>query len=124
MLDTDFEWVESFTYRRRLCVIVRVVNVDAHIAPDGVCHNGYVSVIPRNRNKKHFNRFDDRIKTVELTYSGNLRFFHMSCIPKSQWFFGFDTLHFWNSEQPTSQPYRSVKRQTLKLADEMIRKRI
>jgi hypothetical protein len=122
MPDTDFEFVEQFEYRRRLCVIVKVINVPVSAAPNGFCHNGYVSVIPRNRRRDYGNF--SRIHTVELTYAGNLHFFKKSNIPKSQWFLGFDTLHYWNGEHPSSQSYAHVKRQIKKLADEMIRKRI
>jgi hypothetical protein len=121
--DTDFEFVETFRYRRRLCVIVKVVNVHTRIAPKGFVHNGYVSATLKNRGK-HFGFFSNRIRTEELTYSGQLHHLPKSDIPMSIWFLGFDTLHIHNSEHPSSQSYSHVKRQTKKLADEMIRKRI
>jgi hypothetical protein len=123
MPDTDFEFVEQFKYRRRLCVIVKVLNVLSQAAPTGFCHNGYVAVIPRNV-RKGYESFGHRIHTEELTYAGKLGFFHKGNIPKNQWFLGFDTLHYWNGEHPRTQTYAHVKRQIMKLADEMIRKRI
>ena len=119
----DFEFVETFRYRRRLCVIVKVVNVDARIAPNGFVHNGYVSATLKNRGK-HFGFFVNRIRTEELTWGGELNHLPKSGIPRGIWFLGFDTLHIHNSEHPSTQSYSHVKRQTKKLADEMIRKRI
>lgn len=123
MNDIAYEIAEKFTYRRRTCVIVKVVNVPLRVAPEGVCYNGYVSVIPRNRRNSSL-VFDDRIKTVELTYFGGLGHLPKSDIPKRLWFLGFDTTHIWNTEQPLTQTLGYVKRQTKKLADEMIRKRV
>jgi len=126
MSDIADEIAEKFIYRRRTCVIVKLVNVPLRVAPNGVCYNGYVSVIPRSRRDylAKLWAFTDRIKTVELTYFGVLGHLPNSDIPKSLWFLGFDTTHIWNSEHPITQTLGHVKRQTMKLADEMIRKRI
>jgi len=121
--DMKFEVAEIFRYRKRNCVIVKAINVHARIAPSGSYHNGYVSVIRKN-NGSTYSHFSHRINAAEIAYSGFLRNLPFFILNQSIWFFGFDTAHFWNGEHPSSQTFKSVKRKTMELADEMIKKRI
>ena len=88
---------------------------------------GYVSVLKRNL-KKSYDAFVGGIRTDELTYSGGLEhaFREQSGfkIPKGLWFFGFDSAHSWNEIHPETRTPEIVRETTIKLAKEMIRKRI
>jgi hypothetical protein len=101
--------MEVFVHKGRICVVVNM---------DDKYHNGYVQVLPKNKGKD-YEEFVDKIETVELTYSGDLK-----GLFDGVWFFGFDTAHFWNDLHPETKTFEWVKKQTIKLCEEMKRKRI
>lgn len=104
--------VEVFTHRSRLCVIIKHSTFGFH--------NGYVEVLDRNRGVG-YSEFASLVTTDELTYSGKIE----DCrIAGYMWFFGFDSGHYWNNEQPESKTFASVKERTRALADEFITRSI
>ena len=118
--------VDLFTHRGRVCVIVLMSaprpsilwRQDSYQATP--YHNGYVSVMSVNHGVKD-NKLRSKIKTCGLTYSGDLNLFWDNT---NLWFIGFDTTHVWNYKKPETQTYEYVKKVTIKLANEMIRKGI
>ena len=109
---------EVFKHRGRTCVVIEMSLMGV-----GSYHNGYVSVAPRNK-RKSYNDFIERIETDELTFSGNMNYVEDKRIPKDKFFLGFDSAHYWNDEKPESKTFKSVKKRTMELADEMVRKGI
>lgn len=96
-------------------------------------HTGYVEVSKKNYGRE-YDKFISRIDTDELTFAGTLNWFLKASkdkkeippidIHKDIWFFGFDSAHHWNDQRPESKTFKSVKARTVKLCDEMIRKKI
>jgi hypothetical protein len=80
-------------------------------------HNGYVEISKKNIGKDYMD-FIDKIETDGLTFSGHLEDFG------DVWFLGFDSAHAWNDEQPESKTFAVVKEKTIKLCEEMLRKKI
>jgi hypothetical protein len=125
-----FEVKEVFTHKKRLCVVLLMrwqenwarTLWDGAIGGQDYC-NGYVQVLEKNKGK-HYDDFADKIKTDELTFSGDLDNIEQQQVPKGTWFLGFDSAHAWNDMQPESKTFESVKQRTMKLADEMVRRRI
>jgi hypothetical protein len=56
----------------------------------------------------------DFIKSVDLTFIGNLPFFD-----KNIRFIGFDSVHAWNLSNPESRTAEAVKKNVMRLAKEM-----
>ena len=114
----DFEVADVFKIKRRVCVVVKM-----NLYGFGEYHNGYVSV-----SKKHqeagYDDFISKIETDELTFGGDLNHLEDERIPKDISFFGFDSAHAWNQENPESATFQSVRERTIKLAQEMMAKRI
>lgn len=125
-----FKVTDVFTHKKRLCVVIELAwqpNYartlwEGNIGGQDYC-NGYVQVSTKNIGK-HYDDFADRIKTDELTFSGTLEYLKDQRIPDSTYFLGFDSAHAWNDAQPESKSCASVKERTIKLAEEMVRKRI
>lgn len=127
--------VNVFDYKERICVVIKMTSLSG-LAPHGY-HNGYVSVKEENK-EKDYNEFVSNIETDEFTFSGTLKHLNGAMnrqhgtqeelnderLSQDTWFLGFDSLHLWNSENPQSQTYESVKERTIALADEMIEKGI
>jgi len=116
---------EIFIRKGRLCVIIEMVWEcnPARTFMEGAMssrnyHNGYVQTLNKNKNKG-YDRFIDKIKTDELTFSGELIGFS-----KDISFFGFDSAHVWNDHVPKSKTFEEVKKRTIKMCDEMVRKGI
>lgn len=102
---------EIFKHKRRVCLIVEM-NFP-HCKSIGKYHNGYVECLPKNKNKS-YSKF--RSSVEELTFLGNWDF----C--KSMGFFGFDTVHSWNDNVPKSKTFEAVKKQTILLCNEMVKR--
>ena len=107
----EMRWkaMEIFVHKGRICVVVNM---------DNSYHNGYIQVLPKNQGKD-YERFVKKIKTDELTYSGDLH-----GLFNGIWFFGFDSAHSWNDMHPETKSFESVKERTIKLCEEMVRKKI
>jgi len=103
--------IEIFRHKKRICVVRELTRCD-----DSTYCCGYVETLPRNKGKS-YTQFVDKIETDELTYSGNL-----FGLFDGVWFFGFDSAHVWNDEK--SRSFKSVKKRTKKLCEEMVKKRI
>ena len=110
---------EIFKVGKRTCVVVGMASVSSYLKP---YHNGYVSTLKKNNNKSYSDD-DIAVQTDELTYSGTLDSLKDKRIPKL-WFFGFDSAHYWNDQNPASKTFESVKQRTTELAKEMIKKKI
>jgi hypothetical protein len=74
-------------------------------------HNGYVELKESIYDYQDLGEF---IKSVELAFSGNLPFFD-----KNIKFVGFDTNHAWNWKNPKSRTAEAVRKDVIRLADEM-----
>ena len=114
----DFEVADVFKVKRRVCVVVKM-----NLYGFGQYHNGYVSVSKKHQ-EANYDDFISKIETDELTFAGDLNHLEDERIPKDVWFFGFDSAHAWNREHPGSTRFESVKERTIKLAQEMMAKRI
>lgn len=104
-----FELIEVFNHKRRKCVIVKV-----NIPKIGESHNGYVSL------SENFNREKDPadfIEDIEITWYGKLSQYEL---PEE--YIGFDTNHVYNDIHPETKTYENVRKVTINLAEEMIRK--
>jgi hypothetical protein len=118
--------VDVFKHRGRTCVIVSIEwnpNILARTKCITNYHNGYVSVAPRHKGLDYV-EVAKRIEADELTYAGTLDTLDDDRISKTMWFLGFDSAHFWNDLKPKSKTFESVRKRTIKIADEMIRKGI
>ena len=102
--------VETFEQEGRLCVIIKM---DVIII--GVFHNGYASVLEKNRGI-NYNEFN--VNCVELSYSWGLERFHWG-VPrlKDYWFLGFTSTYY----EPELKTHEAVKKQTLELVEELNR---
>ena len=114
----DFEVVDVFKHKTRLCVVVQM-----HMMSMADFCTGYVQTLKKNYGRS-YNDFISEIDADELTYGGELSHLKDERIPNGLWFFGFDSAHIWNDENPETKTYASVKERTIKMADEMIKKRI
>lgn len=103
---------EIFFHRGRLCMVLE----RGKTYPFNF-HNGYVQNLPKNNNKS-YTKLSSRIYTTELTFGGSFSF------APNIFFFGFDTGHYWNDEHPESKTFEGVKKTTIQLCDEMIKKKI
>ena len=117
---------EVFKHRGRTCVILELgfetqaslsIRLGGFGAPSSF-HNGYVSVAPRHKGID-YDKFINKIDVEELTFSDNLEY---EGIDKELWFLGFDTVHAYNIK--ATQTFEYAKKQTIKLADEMVDKGI
>jgi len=122
--------VDKFYHKGLLCAIVKMRPLDElkilknetnirweaniktikTIFPDEY-HNGYVELKEKNYN---YEDLQDFVKSVELTFSGNLPFFNKNII-----FIGFDTNHAWNWKNPESRTAEKVKKDVIRLAEEI-----
>lgn len=109
--------VDVFKHKGRTIVIVKSMFSSAFI---GIYHNGYVSTRKSNEGRG-YDEFVSKIDTDELTFSGTLKHLKDKKIP-NLWFMGFDSAHYWNTENRESQTFESVRKRAIKLAEEMIRK--
>jgi hypothetical protein len=118
--------MEIFVHKGRICVVVKMKGIENSarefwegkpISDSDYC-NGYVQTLPKNQGKD-YESFVSMIKTDELTYAGDL-----NGLFKGLWFFGFDSAHVWNDNHPESKTFESVKKRTIKLCEEMVRKKI
>ena len=119
---------EIFDFKGRMCVVVEMLAAEETMFSSLLhsiwpFHNGYVEVLKKNKGKD-YQKFIDMIDTDELTFSGNFDYIKNDRIPKDKWFFGFDSAHYQNEEHPESKTFENVKKRTIELAEEMIRKRI
>jgi hypothetical protein len=123
----DFTVVDIFTHKDRLCVVVQIkghqnyarIFLENALGTGDYC-TGYVQTT--KAEGKNYNDYIGEIKADELTFSGKLDYLKDKRIPSELWFFGFDSAHSWNFENPESQTVESVKERTVKLADEMAEK--
>ena len=74
-------------------------------------HNGYVELKESICDYQDLVEF---VKSVELTFSGNLPFFD-----KNIKFVGFDTNHAWNWNNPKSRTAEAIRKNVIRLAEEM-----
>jgi len=115
--------VDKFYHKGLLCAIVKMRPLDEleilnlqwranikTIVPEEY-HNGYVELKEKNYD---YQDLQDFVKSVELTFSGNLPFFNKNII-----FIGFDTNHVWNWKNPESRTAENVKKDVIRLAEEM-----
>lgn len=116
-----------FNHRGRTCVVIELgfelpPGMNKMVSLPESFHNGYVSVDPSHEGKS-YNDFCDRIDTEELTFGGKFEGrMQDEKIPSDVTFFGFDTTHCHNT--PATQSFEYARKQTIKLADEMIKEGI
>jgi hypothetical protein len=105
---------DIFIHKNRLCMIIKMSgkNIISDLYP---YHNGYVQVSKKNINKS-YDKFVGKIRADELTFGGTFTFI------SGIYFFGFDSAHSWNN--PNNNNFESVKKRTIALCNEMVRKRI
>ena len=115
---------EIFVYKNRICVVVQMSFREnlSRTFLEGTTYlsdycNGYVQSSKKNYGKD-YDKFISRIETDELTYSDVLPPF------KDIWFFGFDSAHYWNEQRPESKTFEEVRKRTIQLCEEMVKKRI
>lgn len=115
----DGSIVDIFYHAGRICVIrYRDMGEGYRF------HNGYVSVLPEHNGLDYSDQLTpgvDIISTIqseEMTYSGEIR--HIE-IPRDTWFFGFDTAHAWDFDNPARQTFNAVSDRTKILAEELVR---
>lgn len=115
--------VEKFEYHGKVCVIVQNARIN------DVFHNGYVRVadskdkIDVKRKKEEplkgwditYEDFLD-FEACEFTYCGTLS--SLDDVPEG-YYFGFDTAHIWNDENPESKGHVAVKEKLKKVVNEM-----
>lgn len=117
--------IEKFYHKGLLCAIVKMRPFDelekskmgkewkkalSEMIVDEY-HNGYVELKESIYGHQDLEEF---IKSVELTFSGNLPFFD-----KNIKFLGFDTNHGWNWENSESRTAKAVRKDVIRLADEI-----
>jgi len=106
---------EIFVHKNRVCMVIEMRFL---LTPSiGTYCNGYVQTLPKNKGKS-YDRFNRRIKTEELTFGGTYEW-----LP-DMYFFGFDTVHSWNDIHPESKTFKNVKKKTIELCEEMVKKGI
>jgi len=108
---------DIFVHKGRTCVVMEM-----HFGTSivGSHHNGYVETILEKVTNKTYDKYCSKIDTDELTFSGELPIKKL----KGKKFFGFDSGHFWNTQNPQSQTRYAVKKKTIKLCEEMVKKGI
>ena len=106
--------IEIFKHKGRICVVLQMKGFGRI---SDYC-NGYVETDPKNYGKSE-DLFIDKIKTEELTYSGDL-----NGLFDGIWFLGFDSAHHRNEINPETKTFTFVKNKTKKLCEEMIKKGI
>ena len=118
--------IEIFKHKKRICVVLQLSFFENTLreflegpilSKEDYC-TGYVEVLHKNYGKSYMD-FLDKIKTEELTYSGDL-----GGLFDGVWFFGFDTAHSYNDMYPETKTFEYVKKRTIELCEEMIKKKI
>ena len=117
--------IEVFKHKGRICVVIQMQGIvnpartfwEGSSSAADYC-NGYVETLPKNYGED-YEKFEKKIRTDMLTYSGDL-----NGLFDGIWFFGFDSAHAWNDENPETKTFEYVKEKTKKLCEEMVRKRI
>jgi hypothetical protein len=121
----EFTIIDKFTYKKILCVIVKVDRTMINSLLKGVLkqpvkfdvyHNGYVCT----DMEIEYQDIGSFITCVELTYSGKLD--HLDKSLKGKWFLGFDTNHSWNHDHKDTRTSLAVKMDLMSLCDEITQK--
>lgn len=105
---------EIFLHRGRICMVMEMRWASKFI---GTFHNGYVQTLPKNKGKS-YDKFNRRIHAEEITFGDTWEWM------PDIFFFGFDSGHAWNDIHPESKTFEAVKKRTIELCDEMVRKGI
>ncbi len=107
---------DIFQHKGRTCIIIKI-----SMGAIGNWHNGYVQTM-RNVNKRTYNEYAIDINAEEITFSGSLYSKYRNSELKNKKFIGFDTGHCWNISSPKSKTFEEVKKRTIKLCEEMVKK--
>ena len=111
-MKTGMSLIESFEYKNRTCVITKIIYEKPFPLDDFYC--GYVSLMPESGQLSHRGT---RLHSVELVFSGIRSTFGQ---PKHIWFFGFDTGHAYNTENPWTNTQEAINEKIQEMADELI----
>lgn len=110
--------VKDFIFNNRRCLVVlvnrKIPKFNNHLDEWSKLiqpyHNGYIEI-------KNYEEHID-IYTEEKTYCGNLDFDGLKIL-NNKLFIGFDTMHYYNFENPKTQSAESVELKCKKIVEEL-----
>ena len=113
--------VKEFNYGKRRCVVISIKwNLPKEIKSiPKVWHNGYVETKGYEQGVE--------TNTEAITYRGNLDFSHNGKgldASDGKMYIGFDTMHYYNFNNPKTQTAKYVERRCMMMVDELYGKDI